>query len=99
MKKLIDKIAIGICIFLAVVFLMVIFSPKSFGQKSAKQYHQKLQKEYSFENRMKANQAFTLVSAKDNLRTAKKNARKANKNNQRLAKIRAKREQIATIKP
>lgn len=99
MKNTERKIAIAAAIIVMACMLLIIFAPFANAQKSAKQYHAKLQKEYSFENRMKNNKAFTISSAKDNLKMAKKNARKERSKDRKIAKIRAKREQIAAIKP
>jgi hypothetical protein len=91
------KLFAAIVVALSMILIMILSNTAE--AQTAKRYHAKLQKEYSFETRLKANKAFTLASAKDNLKTAKKNARKENKKNQRLAKVRAKNQQIAAIKP
>lgn len=93
------KLALTVIGIITVFILLIIFQIPAYAQKSAKQYHIKLQKEYSYETRLKANKSFTLASAKDNLRTAKKKARNDRKQANKLAKVRAKREQIASIKP
>lgn len=56
------------------------------AQKSAKEYHEKLQLFYSFESVMKRNEAFTLKAAKRALKVAKKKARKARRDARRKEK-------------
>jgi hypothetical protein len=90
--RLFAIIVIAIC-----MIIIIALDNRAQAQISDKIGHDKLQREYNYESRIKANKAFTLASAKDNLKTAKKNARKENKKNQRLAKVRAKNQQIAAI--
>lgn len=66
--------------------------------KSAVPYHQDLQKEYSFKNRIKENEAFTMKSAKESLNDAKKDVREEKKDNKNSEKLKAVRAKTAELK-
>lgn len=77
MKKLI--------IFLATLFVFLTLSIIAEGQ-TAVRYHTKLQKEASFENRMKTNSGFSIRNARKALRDVKASAREDRKKERAKAK-------------
>lgn len=81
MKKLI--------IFLATLFVFLTLSIIAEGQ-TAVRYHTKLQKEASYENRMKSNRGFSIGNARKALRDVKASA----KEDRKKARDKAKREAV-----
>lgn len=79
------KLFAALVVALSMIIIMILSNTAE--AQTAKRYHAKLQKEYSYENRLKANQAFTLASAKDNLKILKVSSRKKAKHQKHLTKI------------
>lgn len=84
---------------LAVAILMFIgMSTVTFAQSSQVRDHAKLQKENSFESRMRDSEAFTLKSLKEDRRDAKKKNKEDKKRNNVQAKKERIRQDILSLK-
>jgi hypothetical protein len=78
---------------LAILFAMLLITMFSCTPKSGLAYHQGLQKEATFENRMKSNTSFTIQSAKDTGKSGNqrlKDERQFEKDSTNLAEARIK---------
>lgn len=88
------KLAIAI---LAVLFMCMLSISMAMGQ-NAVTYHTKLQKEYSWDNRSKESEAFTIKSLKEDRRTAKKINRANSKSNREATKKERIKQDIIALK-
>lgn len=93
--KLENKIKLWVAIGLFIAMGLITFD--LMAQQSAVRNHTKLQKEYSFEVRLKDNESFTLPSAKQDLKKAKKKKRKSNKKEKEAERLLAIRDKIKEI--
>lgn len=73
-------------IFLSALLVFLTLSLTSEAQTAAVRYHTKLQQEYSYENRMKTNSAFSMGNARKALRDAKASAKEDRKKERAKAK-------------
>jgi hypothetical protein len=82
-----NQIRLFAALVVALSMILIMILSNTAEAQTAKRYHAKLQKEYSFERRLKANKAFTLSSAKDKLKISKANNRKNARHKKHLARI------------
>jgi hypothetical protein len=82
-----NQIRLFAAIVIIIALLIIMLIPHSGFSQSDVKHHAKLQREYNYESRIKANKAFTLASAKDNLKISKANNRKNARHKKHLARI------------
>ena len=98
MKQAERKLAIVATIEILICMLIITFTNQAKAQRSQAYDHAKLQREYSYEARYKANQAFTMSQAKQALKQAKNKQKQAQSHNRTYARIEAIRTKTASLK-